>query len=158
MILGGFHRIFNVSSSWTQFHEGVVRFRGILQKNHYSDPEIDTLLGRFVEGRVLEVPRPATDNGKPEFNLKLDYRCKETNRLIRCLARLVPPGMKGRFVRTTDKLRSFMPSLKTPYPETLRSRVVYKIKCTVSARLTMSALQTDTLPLGSQSMVKGTNQ
>ena len=47
MVLGTFHRIYNASSTWNLFHEGVNRFRETLRANGYSDADVDKWLTEF---------------------------------------------------------------------------------------------------------------
>jgi len=68
---------------------------------------------------------PTTESPK-SYILRLQYRGRETDNLIRQLSKVSVPI---RPVLTLRKLNTIMPSLKPSVPLSLQSRVVYHIEC-----------------------------
>ena len=66
-----------------------------------------------------------TETRQP-YLLSVQYRGRDTDNLVRRLSKLATPI---RTVLTLRKMKTVLPSLKTPVPTLLRSRVVYKITC-----------------------------
>jgi len=131
MVIGGFHRIFNVSPTREVFLEGVEEFRGILMTNGYSSNEINTWLAEFTakkEAAAEDEVESDADVADTIFT-RLQYRGRETDRLIRKLQQRVPSGKHVKFVRFTHKLSACLPSLKPRLKEAHESGVVYKIRC-----------------------------
>ena len=98
--------------------------------NGYHTDEVDEMLGEFIEGRITPKVRDLEEQEIEDTTVvRLQYRGTFTDRLIRKLWTLMPPGRELRFVRQLDKLGSLLPSLKAPLPRAVTSCVVYNIKC-----------------------------
>ena len=65
-------------------------------------------------------------NDKDQYKFFLQYRGRETDKFVNALKRLNAPC---KFVLTTRKLKTVLPSLKPSVPEMLLSKVVYKLDC-----------------------------
>ena len=65
-------------------------------------------------------------NDKDKYKFFLQYRGKETDKFVNALKRLNAPC---KFVLTTRKLKTVLPSLKPSVPGMLLSKVVYKLDC-----------------------------
>ena len=133
MVLGGFHRIFNVSSSEDLFLEGVERYSETLRSNGYLQSEIDLWFRDFLESKRPPTGQDSEGDDRSEsddvISIKVQYRGRETDKFIRALRKCVPRGLNVRFVQFTRKLSSSLPSLKPRLGPQYVSGVIYKISC-----------------------------
>ena len=139
-VVSGFvHRIYRACSTWQYFHQSIVKAKQILEKNQYPptfyEPIIDQTLNSIIMNeRQSEADKPSMDNNTNNDTgaavekrmIFIQYRGKCTEDYARALHKIGAPCI---VVMTLRKLKTVMPSLKTPVEKRLRSRIVYKMNC-----------------------------
>lgn len=148
VVSGLVHRIHRACSTWEYFHSSLQRAKQILERNQYPpafyEPIIQDTLSSIItpvedkasipENRPSPPPNdrlqgevhPACPADIQKKLLFVQYRGKCTEDYARALHRLKAPCT---IVSTLRKLKTVLPSLKTPVEKPLRSGVVYKITC-----------------------------
>ena len=136
IIEGTVHRLYNTTSSWTAFHQGLESAKITWEKNQYPpdfyEPIVADTIGKFLTSDTNEnnTTVPTTRSNAPRNRterplLILQYRGTISDKLLR----KVRSSTNGSVVFTTRKLKTCLPSLKSPIPKELRSHVVYQIDC-----------------------------
>ena len=143
---GTVHRIFNCTSSWKLFHEGLSEAKWIWEANQYPpsfyQPIVNEALnfiitGKRSRGKAASDAEGATEDrpksvestlcpSRDRSLLLMQYHGKISDRFSRRI-RTICPRINVVFV--TRKLKTFMPSLKGKIPDELKSRVIYEITC-----------------------------
>ena len=131
-VVSGFvHRIFRACSSWENFHTSLTKAITILQNNQYPLPFIEPIIKRTIESIVTKPGEETTteedeEEKKEEKMIFVQYRGKLSEKFEGALKRLDAPC---KVIFTLRKLKTCLPSLKPHVDVSLRSKVVYKIKC-----------------------------
>ena len=92
----------------------------------------DTIIAQTIEkivikpDKVITSPSATPTESSRSYMLRVQYRGRETDNLVRQLNKVVVPI---RTVLTLRKLNTVLPSLKTQVSTPMRSRVVYHIQC-----------------------------
>ena len=137
------YRIFRACSNWEHFHKGLSEATDILCRNQYPDsfifPIIKTTIDKLVNTETDKdtdsVDVSITSDSDPDvnhipekdwFKFFVTYRGKPTDQLAMSFKKLNCPV---KLIMTTRKLKTCLPSLKSPVPKMLLSNVVYKLKC-----------------------------
>ena len=152
-VVSGFvHRIYRACSSWSLFHNSLVKAKNILEQNQYpptfyepivnatldriinpisdanSDMESETSVSTDTCSEDSEESDICTHNilEKDKFMLFVQYRGKCTEDYAQSLHKINAPC---RIVMTLRKLKTVLPSLKNPVEKMMKSNVVYNITC-----------------------------
>ena len=140
------HRIYRACSSWELFDKSLNDAIAILEDNQYPSsftmPIINSTLCKILsedkdnvanEKEECEDVTVLDDNAclnvvseKDKFRFFVNYRGKATEKLANDFKRLNAPC---KIVMTTKKVKTVMPSLKSPVPKMHMSNVVYKLHC-----------------------------
>ena len=140
------HRIYRACSSWELFDKSLNDAIAILEDNQYPSsftmPIINSTLCKILsedkdnvanEKEECEDVTVLDDNAclnvvseKDKFRVFVNYRGKATEKLANDFKRLNAPC---KIVMTTKKVKTVMPSLKSPVPKMHMSNVVYKLHC-----------------------------
>ena len=134
VVTGFVHRIFRSCSNWKNFHDSLEKAKHILRMNQYPpafyEPLIHDSLTRIV---APEQPRDKEEEPDKPFLIFLQYRGKCSESYARDIRRVctdnVVNSVSCKVIFTLKKLRTVLPSLKEPVERNLRSKLVYKIKC-----------------------------
>ena len=129
IIEGTIHRINQATSAWMGFHEGLEKAVRDWEANQYP-PAFYIPLVRDIITKIcqLETPRKLPNyNTKESVNGRrnmviLQYRGRSSDSFAKTLRTIIEEIST---VFTTRKLKTHLPSLKDPIPESLCSRVVY---------------------------------
>ena len=132
IIQGTVHILNNTTSKWSSYHDALAKTKLAWENNQYPpsfyNPVVyDTLIKLCANGFEVTVAKNASErNEKRErATLIMQYRGSISDRFARSVRGVVPFNI----VFTTSKLKTALPSLKTPTPNELRSRAVYEIRC-----------------------------
>ena len=134
-IVSGFvHRIFNTCSSWSRFHDGLMKAQKILRDNQYptgfiekiTSHTLDNILAPVKSGLPVKPNRPKADLN---IGLKLMYNGPSSITFAKNLKKTLEPLASLNVYFTTTKLMSNLPSLKAIVPKPIRSHLVYEISC-----------------------------
>ena len=137
VVQGFVYRIFRACSNWKAFDDSICRAKQVLERNQYPPEFYDAIINQTLEKIIMKsvpsqstapaIPATTTTTASPKsYILRLQYRGRETDNLIRQLKKVSVPI---RPVLTLRKLNTIMPSLKPSVPLPLRNRVVYHIEC-----------------------------
>ena len=124
------NRIYNSSSNWSHFHEGLSKAKEILHDNQYPtmfyEPVIHDVLEKIIlKKQGLEKKSFDSDvTGKKLFYLQ--YRGNESTKFI---SRLLKIGAPIEPIYTMVKTRHVLPSTKPPVNKMYRSNLIYQIEC-----------------------------
>ena len=129
IIEGTIYRIFNATSTWENFTEGIKRATETWEKNQYPpqfyQPILRQTLDKILNGKSSCHPeRSACESGRNP-PLILQYRGNKSDQFSKKLRRTVEVST----IFTTRKLKTALPSLKSPIPKMFLSNVVYQITC-----------------------------
>ena len=121
------HRIFNSSSGWAQFHEGISRAQDPSQTIQYRKAVIqnttNATLTRLVSPVKKAHDRPTTTSSGVSYSLKLSYRGVQSERLAQHLRNKLGDNS---IYSTNDKLRSDLSGVKAAVPSDIRSHLNYE--------------------------------
>ena len=132
VVSGFIHRIYRACSSWENFHNSLVRAKGILEKNQYPPSFYDPIMKQTLDSILLpqaETTKNPVDqpNGRcDKIPLIMQYRGKSTEDYARSLHKSNAPCT---IIMTLRKLKTMMPSLKPPVEKMMKSGLVYRITC-----------------------------
>ena len=124
------NRIYNSSSNWKYFHEGMVEAKEILQANQYPKSFYEPVVHEVIEKIILKkqgLSKKSYDSevtGKKLFFLQ--YRGSESTKFI---SRLLRIGAPIEPIYTLVKTRHALPSVKPPVNKLYRSNLIYQIEC-----------------------------
>ena len=135
VVSGLVHRVYRACSSWNNFHESLVKAKKLLDDNQYPEkfyePIIRNSINKIIERNRTDINEQVTEP-KPEEkenelkNIFVQYRGKGTDKFIESLNRLNAPC---KVISTIKKLKTILPPLKAATEKSLKSKVVYHIKC-----------------------------
>ena len=137
VIEGMVQRVFRSTSTWRDFDQALEKNWKQWIQNQYpknwSDRVVFETLNKIIEGKKnLEVKasEPRKDKWLKDSPplLKMQYR-GNPSQLLAAKFRLISGAQK---LFTTRKLKTNLPSLKTSFARELRSKVVYKFRCSGS--------------------------
>ena len=132
-VVSGFvYRIYRACSSWQNFHDSLEKAKRILEKNQYPPSFYDPITKQTLDSIVGEVEHPTekssiqsnTRSGKVALFIK--YRGKCTEDYARALHKINAPCT---IIMTLRKLKTVLPSLKSPVEKMLKSGLVYRLRC-----------------------------
>ena len=135
VVSGLVHRIYRACSSWENFNSSLERGKQILEKNQYPPSFYNPIIKGTLEKIVLEQQQTEDEKQpteeeekekKPEKLLFVQFRGRVTEKFERSLKRMDAPC---KVISTIKKLKTVLPSLKSPIEKTMKSRVVYQINC-----------------------------
>ena len=129
VVSGFIHRIHRACSTWENFHTSLQKAKEILEKNQYSPHFYESVIKDTIERIITPVNAEERENGvgtQQKHLILLQYRGPATDKFIK---KLKECGAPTQVVLTLRKLRSYLPSLKSPIPKMLKSDVVYKVTC-----------------------------
>ena len=131
VVSGFIHRIFRACSSWKDFHTSLTKATTILQNNQYPLSFIEPIIKRTIESIITKPREEATsveeeEEKKEEKMIFVQYRGKLSEKFEGALKKLEAPC---KVIFTLRKLKTCLPSLKPSVDVSLRSKVVYEIKC-----------------------------
>ena len=129
IIEGTIYRIFNATSTWENFTEGIKRAAETWEKNQYPpqfyQPILRQTLDKILKGKTISHSERSTCERGKNMPLILQYRGDKSDQFAKKLRRTVEVST----IFTTRKLKTALPSLKSPIPKMLLSNVVYQITC-----------------------------
>ena len=134
LVEGTIHRINHTTSSWSAFDAGLKKWKEEMERNQYPpsfyEDIVKETVTKIIEGRNAQAKSKSNegtgDRGQTEKPILLvQYRGHITDIFSKRLRKTAPISV----IHTTRKLRSALPSLKSPVSKELRSRVVYQIEC-----------------------------
>ena len=132
-VVSGFvHRIHRACSTWSNFDNSLKKAKAVLEKNQYPPMFYEEVIADALKKIVDPVPTDAKQKSTDDeavatkYTVLLQYRGFATDQFIKKLKDSKAPVQ---VVLTLRKLRSCLPSLKSPIPKMLRSDVVYRITC-----------------------------
>ena len=130
-VVSGFvHRIYHACSTGQHFHESLEKAKCILERNQYPPTFYEPIVKESLD-RIINQPGVEQASTRPlekveKKSLIIQYRGKCTEDYVRALHKIEAPCT---IIMTLRKLKTVLPSLKTPVEKMLRSGVVYKLKC-----------------------------
>ena len=117
-------------SSWENFHKSLVKAKQLLEDNqyppHFYERIIDNTIKKLVKPEVNQLEKDDEGDHVKEKMVFVQYRGRVSGKVKDSLKRINAPS---RIVFTIRKLKTVLPSLKPPMEMSLKSRVVYHIKC-----------------------------
>ena len=132
-VVSGFvHRIHRACSTWSNFDNSLKKAKAVLEKSQYPPTFYEEVIADALKKIVDQVPRDTQQKSTDveadgtKYTVLLQYRGFATDQFIKKLKEVKAPVQ---VVLTLRKLRSCLPSLKSPIPKMLRSDVVYRITC-----------------------------
>ena len=136
-VVSGFvHRIYRACSSWQFIHESLEKAKRVLELNQYPPTFYDRIIRESLESIIRsdvvkktekpEEPEEQLSSKRKKASLIIQYRGKVTEDYARALHKT---GAPCNIVMTLRKLKTVMPSLKSPTEKMLKSGVVYKLTC-----------------------------
>ena len=127
VVSGMVHRIHHACSTWINFHESLEKAKAILQKNQYPPSFYEPIINKTLTKIYSEKKKDNNEEEEPEKKLViLQYRGKVTENFERALKRL---NVACKIITTVKKIKTILPSLKTPVEKAMKSGLVYKISC-----------------------------
>ena len=139
VIIGMIYRIYRACSSWKHIAESLDRARKILKNNQYPEDYIENTIKETLDKILTSSKETEKSEKEKEEHLSvfLNYRGKVTvdyaKRLKKiCKSRDSPAfEIPIKIIYTMRKLKTLLPSLKSPVPKMLKSDVIYKLNCSV---------------------------
>ena len=128
VVAGFVHRIYRSCSSWDLFHKSLDRAKSILKNNQYPASFYEKIIHETLT-RIIKPEKKPEEQGESDekpFMIFLQYRGKCSEAYARDIHKA---GVECKVIFTLRKLKTVMPSLKEPVEKFLRSKVVYRIKC-----------------------------
>ena len=139
MIQGTVHRIFNATSDWQSFHVALKKNKEIWTEHQYptewSSSMVNETLDKIVTKEKVTAKPPQNEhhlkkvkslnNREPKPMFFVQYRGNITQNFASRLKKLCDIQI----IFTTRKLRTCLPTLKSPFDKNLKSDVVYKSTC-----------------------------
>ena len=129
VVSGMIHRIIRACSNWSAVHESITKAKKILENNQFPpsfyEPIIKKCLNSVCDKDEKVVEEDSLDDKKEKL-LFLQYRGKISDQFQNVLRRIEAPC---KVIYTLQKIKTVMPSLKTPVEKSLKSGTVYQIKC-----------------------------
>jgi len=145
-VVSGFvHRIHRACSNWKLFHSSLTKAKAILERNQYPPSFYEPIIHQTLESILNpskepkaasnEPSPPQTTNSEaadpppttiPKKAVFIQYRGKCSEDYARSLHQCNAPC---NIIFTLRKLKTVLPSLKTPVEKALRSGVIYHIEC-----------------------------
>ena len=131
VVSGLVHRIHRACSTWANFDTSLSKAKKLLEKNQYPpdfyEPIIYSTLEKIVTNYEHTVSEEKPEDDKNEEKLVfVQYRGKVTEKFEHSLRKIKAPC---KMIKTIKKLKTVLPSLKTPIEKALKSKVVYQINC-----------------------------
>ena len=130
-VVSGFvHRIYRACSSWQLFHESLEKAKCVLERNQYPPTFYEPIIKQTLD-TILATTEVTSSTSPDQTNAEkkqvfVQYRGKVSEDYARSLHRIQAPCT---LIMTLRKLKTVLPSLKTPVPKMFRSGVVYKLTC-----------------------------
>ena len=138
VIIGMIYRIYRACSNWKNIAESLNRARKILKNNQYPESYIENTINKTLDKIIASNEKEKSEKEKEEYLLFfLNYRgriSEDYAKIIKkiCKSRDSPAfEIPMRVIFTMRKLRTLLPSLKSPVQKMLKSDVIYKIECPV---------------------------
>ena len=138
VIQGNVHTIFNATSDWRSFDVALKKNQEIWTEKQYptewSSSIVNETLDKIVTKEKVTAKPPQNEhlqevkslnNREPEPRFFVQYRGNITQNFASRLKKLCDIQI----IFTTRKLRTCLPTLKSPFDENLKSHVVYKVTC-----------------------------
>jgi hypothetical protein len=133
VIKGMVHRIYNASSSWKIFHNGIEKAKLIWSKNNYPEffthKVVNSTLNKIINKNSKERVDDKVKNSTEEqikHLFVIEYRGKITDDYINEVRKA---GAHIKTVVTMRKTLSLLPTLKAPISKEMESNVIYKFEC-----------------------------
>ena len=124
------HRVFNASSTWERFDDGLNQAKDILENNQFPPNFYNPIIENAINKLTTTVEPTERENKEPSVPppvmLRIQHRGHATDKYVQKLRKLGAPITP---VLTTRKLRTCLPTLKAKTPLMLRNRVVYQLTC-----------------------------
>ena len=131
IVEGSIHRIFNATTSWRNFDEGLQKVTKILENNQYPpqfyQPIVRKTLEKIINGKPATMSVNSMSTVKKDYGavIIMQYRGTKSDKFAKKLKR----ACNATVIFTTRKMKTALPSLKSPIPKLLLSNVVYQITC-----------------------------
>ena len=129
IIQGTVHRIFNATSNWQKFDEGLSKAQMIWENNQYppqfTQPIVRKCLSKLLGREPETVNQTSRNSAEHRACLVMQYRGKISDQFSKRLKRTTGNNV----IFTMRKLKTALPSLKAKVPRMLKSNVVYQINC-----------------------------
>ena len=123
------HRIFNSTSTWKLFHDGLQAAKQILSLNQYPENWYEPIIHKTLE-KILTKESKMDANVEEEKVEKhmffIEYRGKITDNFAR---KLYETNTPVKVIMTLTKTKMVLPSLKPKIDRVISSNVVYKYSC-----------------------------
>ena len=130
VVTGIIHRIFRACSSWRLIHESFEKAKKVLENNQYPPSFYEPIFKKTLNDIITKHEERQEENEEDEELEKtmvfLQYRGKLTERFEHALKKIEAPC---KIIMTLRKLKTVLPSLKSPVEKGLKSGVVYEICC-----------------------------
>ncbi|XP_066929990.1 uncharacterized protein [Clytia hemisphaerica] len=126
-VTGMVYRIHRACSTPENFKSSIEKAKSILRKNQYPPSFYEPLMKKTIE-KITKPPQTEEQKDEePEMKkFFLRYRGKITEQFQHSLKRV---GAPVKVILTIRKLKTLLPSLKTPVEKEYKSWVVYQINC-----------------------------
>ena len=128
VVSGMVYRIHHACSTSENFKYSIEKAKSLLRRNEYSPSFFEPIIRKTVEkiSKTKQIGEEEKEE-KPEKKLFfVQYRGKVTEQFERTLKRINAPI---KVISTIRKLKTVLPSLKTPIEKAIKSGVVYQINC-----------------------------
>ena len=122
-VVSGFvHRIYRACSSWQLFHESLEKAKGVLERNQYPPTFYEPIIKQTLD-TILATTEVTSSTSPDQTNAEkkqvfVQYRGKVSEDYARSLHRIQAPCT---LIMTLRKLKTVLPSLKTPVPKMFRN-------------------------------------
>jgi len=128
VVSGMVYRILKACSSWKAVHESLERAKNVLKNNQYPPSFYEPIIGKCLRS-FLNPDEPKVEENSEKIEKKMfciQYRGRLSEQFEKSLKRIKAPC---KVVFTLRKIKTPLPSLKTPIEKVLKSGVIYKINC-----------------------------
>ena len=127
---GAVHRIHHTTSSWLAFHSGLETLAKRLEANQYPPNFYGPIIRDTVTKIIGLQPSETTPQIKSDSHSSRNiFTTQYRGRISDLLGKKLRQTTGCSVVFNTRKLKTVLPSLKSPITKELRSSVVYKISC-----------------------------
>ena len=126
-------RAFNICSSYTNFHDELLKIKLILAKNCYPSALVDNVIRKFLNERFSPSKKPPVpEQNKQRIVFCIPFLGHLSFKLRNNITKLIKahyPNVKLQFVYKSPKRLSSIFKIKDLLPSLVCSNVIYKYSC-----------------------------
>ena len=126
VVIGFVHRIYNATSTWKNFHNGMTKAKNILRRNQYPETIFEKIIHSTLEKIITRTSKDPPDDDDNKKMIFIEYRGKITDEYITKLKLTSAPLTP---IITLRKIRSALPTLKMKTDRSITSNIIYKFTC-----------------------------